>query len=957
MYTINTQRAGRFLRIVSGVAAVVLVTHTPPANAQDDNSADETFELSPFVVTSEGDVGYVAANTLAGSRMNTPLRDTAASISVLTSELISDLGALDLEEAIAYGTNVEEEVPDGNGKFEFYTRYKIRGLTATVGRNYFQWKLPTDTYNVGRIEEARGPNSILFGIASAGGMISTQTKQAYTTRDFRRGQVVLGSYDLMRGSVDINQTFSEGKFGVRFNAVVSDVGGYQHYVSKNDNRAHLAFKYNATPKTVIRAEIEKGESEWQSADNQLVKDSVMKWYYAGSPVGTFTEKNNDIGVGFSKNGGNLAVAIVETEDGISFYDGRRVGTTQRVSSIITDPAVSDPVNYIANTGGPSQTQESKFDTYSVFADHQISENTFLQLAYNHQNYKFEAFQAKSSGTLKGDPNEFLNDGVTPNPHAGEMFFDGYWVNRHRSEDSDNLRLTLSTEFDFERWGEYRIAGLAEREERNWSKNNFNEAWVDETTNQGAFHFNPSRSTNRVYRRHYVTVGDASTYYNSFAPPSVSGFISGLVDPSNPDRTLGTRWTQQSTSDFDDPQEQNSFLLSAQAYYFNRKLVVAGGVREDKLFLHEGIRGLVDENGDRYFDNEANPRNHRTASGQTRTIGVVYHAQPWLSLRYNDSGSQELANNGVRLMPRPDENGYFIGNRVGDNPQGVGKDYGFDLNLLDGKVNFRATKFETNREGGQLFRYGGSANNPTVLSNRILDEMLSAGLISDAERANHELDTGGSERDTASSGYEYTLTSNVTKNWRVMANYSVTDSVTSNVAPAIQLWVATEIPYLRSFPQDYVLPSTGLTIGEQIDDWESENKTERSVEGLATIGNRRQKYSIITRYTFTDGMLDGFYTGATGRHQGKRVVGATSDGRVVYGNSYTRADVFIGYKFSKDSRLKLLRSLNVQLNVQNVLNDHDPLISRYRNEDAEILVADKLKPQYPRSWRLTTNFEF
>lgn len=55
-----------------------------------------------------------------------------------------------------------------------------------------------------RIEEAREPNLILFGIASAGDLISTQTKQASTDRNSRETPLTYGSYDLRRASVDIN---------------------------------------------------------------------------------------------------------------------------------------------------------------------------------------------------------------------------------------------------------------------------------------------------------------------------------------------------------------------------------------------------------------------------------------------------------------------------------------------------------------------------------------------------------------------------------------------------------------------------------------------------------------------------------------------------------------------------------------------------------------------------------
>ena len=45
----------------------------------------------------------------------------------------------------------------------------------------------------------------------------------------------------------------------------------------------------------------------------------------------------------------------------------------------------------------------------------------------------------------------------------------------------------------------------------------NEAWIDEVTQQGAFGAAPSGSANRVLRRHYVALGDQSTYYAAQHP--------------------------------------------------------------------------------------------------------------------------------------------------------------------------------------------------------------------------------------------------------------------------------------------------------------------------------------------------------------------------------------------------------------------------------------------------------
>ena len=76
-----------------------LVALPVPLSAQGTSStaAEETEEdvivLSAFEVSETDSVGYTANSTLAGTRINTKLRDVGASISVFTPEFMADTGA------------------------------------------------------------------------------------------------------------------------------------------------------------------------------------------------------------------------------------------------------------------------------------------------------------------------------------------------------------------------------------------------------------------------------------------------------------------------------------------------------------------------------------------------------------------------------------------------------------------------------------------------------------------------------------------------------------------------------------------------------------------------------------------------------------------------------------------------------------------------------------------------
>jgi hypothetical protein len=60
--------------------------------APSDARPDSVVQLSPFEVKPE-DVGYQAANTTSGSRLNARLKDTPAAISPFTPEFLADIGA------------------------------------------------------------------------------------------------------------------------------------------------------------------------------------------------------------------------------------------------------------------------------------------------------------------------------------------------------------------------------------------------------------------------------------------------------------------------------------------------------------------------------------------------------------------------------------------------------------------------------------------------------------------------------------------------------------------------------------------------------------------------------------------------------------------------------------------------------------------------------------------------
>ncbi len=86
---------------------------TPPPPAKE--APDIPIELSPFVVSTNRDVGYLAQSSLSGSRLNTDLKDVGSPISTFTLEFLQDVATTDTDELAKYMLSVEYEPVEYQG--------------------------------------------------------------------------------------------------------------------------------------------------------------------------------------------------------------------------------------------------------------------------------------------------------------------------------------------------------------------------------------------------------------------------------------------------------------------------------------------------------------------------------------------------------------------------------------------------------------------------------------------------------------------------------------------------------------------------------------------------------------------------------------------------------------------------------------------------------------------------
>ena len=291
------------------------VVTTPAAAPEQDQ---EIVVLSPFEVNSSKDTGYQATETLAGTRIRTDLRDVASAISVVTKELMTDIGATDNATLLQYTTNAEVAgtrstyagLGNGTGVDETGSlrapggAQRVRGLAqADNTRDFFVTDIPWDSYNVDRIDINRGANSFLFGLGSPAGIVNASMKNA----EFRNKGALefrFGSYGSARSSLDYNQVLLDNQLAFRVDGLWNNEKFEQKQAWSDDKRASIAVRFEPqifTDKsfhTTIKAKYENGNIHADRPRTVTPNDSITPWF---RPVDT-TSLNGGMGKASAVNG-------------------------------------------------------------------------------------------------------------------------------------------------------------------------------------------------------------------------------------------------------------------------------------------------------------------------------------------------------------------------------------------------------------------------------------------------------------------------------------------------------------------------------------------------------------------------------------------------------------------------------------------------------------------------------
>ena len=251
-------------------------------SAADPEPADEAVVLSPFIVSTERDAGYRATNSISGTRLDTPIKDTPMPIEVITRKLIDDIGATDLRSALKHSAGVllqsqndlsssganAYQGPGGVNNPEGATanpnavQIKLRGfVTDNVLRDGFIRQNSTDSVNIDRVEVVRGPAALLYGTGNFGGVVNYLIKRplAKAASSF---DATYGSFNLMRAQVDATGPINAAKtIKYRVTGALQSTDDHTDYFNEDHTFISPSLVWNPTSKTELYIDAEYGRQK------------------------------------------------------------------------------------------------------------------------------------------------------------------------------------------------------------------------------------------------------------------------------------------------------------------------------------------------------------------------------------------------------------------------------------------------------------------------------------------------------------------------------------------------------------------------------------------------------------------------------------------------------------------------------------------------------------------------
>ena len=934
---------------------------SPTAPAADAKT--DTVLLTPFEVNTEKDTGYVAASSLAGGRADTPLKLTPASISVMTKEFMDDLNITNLSDAMGWTANVETRSQaslDTNpfGQMEMNFR-NVGGAGSYPTRNYFQFYFVSDGYNTERLEFSRGPNALLYGDSSIGGIAGQLTKQARFNDRRMETRLQADSYGGWRSTADIS--YGMDKFAVRVNGLVQRFKGFQNATFTDVNAIHVAMSYKIDAKTQFRAEHES---------NQTRTLLVQRTYPENASYWDRTTFNNDNSlIANPNNFGLQQVSATNSyllynfshpENGILDYRGNQYvtrGTGFRIPWVgRTDiPNFARLPSKDFNLGPADARALRVLNTHAAYLDHRFTDDWFAQLAYSFMVFgPSEQTTDNLGNNYLIDVNRLLPNGL-PNQNVGKPYADITLGHQYQENMVKDIRFLTTYKFAVPK-----LLGLnIDLKQRFSFIGGYRYDYFEMYTRSMRWINNPAQPniTNGVNQVRYRIYWDQPLPNITNNPPQTG--IPGAVF-KDVDTGFAARNQRQLVY---------SQIVSSSTFW-NDRLSIIAGLRRDQLDIDNLSSYGNDPITGRLLTGVFDPKVNANVEGlhalskpkaTSANVGTVFFILPWVGLTANYSENFAVPTSGQNQI----DGSSF------DPAHGTGKDLGLKFSFLDNKVYATASYYDTKQVGSII----GGGN--TTEMNRIWTNL---GYTDTAHTAINYRDI----QSIAATGYEFELTANLSRNFRMTFNHSRPQQKLLDSRPGQKKYFAANLAEWQAGANAAAGDVRNGKIIQNPAQIAADIQTVKDALDGLTIGSLangtlKSSTNVVGTYSFTQGKLKGLSIGGGAQFRGERKNGSV-DAQILYKTTtptvqqthdaafaylYVPSTTIVTAFASYDYRISKKVRARFQLNVANLLNDDSPQWNSYATLAANALLNGNPRYQVlsgfdqfdPRKFTFTSTFTF
>jgi len=879
--------------------------------------------MSPFVVETSHDTGYIAADTLNAGRLRTNLLMTPGTMEVFTRDLLDDLGIFNSDEAAAWltsshpletnGINGNSMNPAALAAHDSGSNVSLRGMaTQPSTRNYFLSATTPMEYNVQRIEAGRGPNAILYGEGGPGGGVNYLTKQA-ERRPFGSFRLRTDTHGSMGLSLDLNRPITD-RLEARYNASLLNQQSYIDRIVTRSIGNAFSLSYRPFERTRVTIDADVTRVERPGFIMSSYTDQSSSWNRV--PVTGPLTTAQATAAGLTLRGATGFNTYIE---GIGMIDLRSTALTggagiPLISAYPAGITTQVPPDESFNVNPSEVNVRSGTVDLQTSLSHQFRNGISFQLAAQKAKYRADGGNYPFTGALI-DPNVNLPGG-RPNPNFGKTYSASYLGRTIDGTGRDSETVRFVAAYPIKGFGgTTSLSAFAHHQQSDsrvvyWDRNNADPRLTTPITDAASRRINLYRYWDNLT----PTLPDFSELYTLRLVPTADGYTTNRNDAGE---------------------------IAASGSYLGGRLSYVAGLRRDRSALtsRNGDTATRDRNTGAFGNTIVEDR---VAYNNTRTFGVVYF--PWSRLGAYADYSEGFT---VQSNANPKMDGTFAGaNIVPSKAESAGLRFRI-TNTQGFTIIGSAGFYQARQENSSLGINVGGLN--TLWANhgmpeRYIETFSASPTVTAAQNAIQ------STRGFSGKGYEASLTVNVANAFRLIVNGALPKTRQFDTAADFRAYVAANTPLWEQWAND---PTNPTRVSDRNSLRGVQNTVNSFQDERVQNGTYNYRTNVTGVYTLRSGPLRGLRLGSGAQFYGPRVIGNELDRPYdyIYARAYYLVSGSLGYSW------KLPRArLDLQLNVENLLNYDTPMFNGMFTLNNR-LVPYGFRRMTPREARVTSTLRF